>query len=200
MAMAPSLRWLFVGRLIFRDYSVEYFPRAFAYITDVYGAGGGSARKKFWVPGAGVLAWEFVVGPAVGGLLGQYNLRGAVLGGGSVEPGKFFCYGLFCAAGNRCRKKKRAKSAWHIWRIRLGSLTLLRVAPRVGGNYRSWCFCTTWRIRRCRTCFVLYTEYRYGWNTRSVGILAGIGGEVCRGDCGRGGMVGPYVKKIRGAA
>jgi DHA1 family tetracycline resistance protein-like MFS transporter len=42
--------------------------------------------------------------------------------------------------------------------------------------------------------WVLYTEYRYGWNTRSVGIslaLVGICAVIVSG-----GLVGPYVKKF----
>ena len=42
--------------------------------------------------------------------------------------------------------------------------------------------------------WVLYTEYRYGWNTKSVGISLAVVG-VCAVIVS-GGLVGPYVKKL----
>jgi DHA1 family tetracycline resistance protein-like MFS transporter len=42
--------------------------------------------------------------------------------------------------------------------------------------------------------FVLYTEYRYAWNTRSVGISLAVVG-ICAVIVS-GGMVGPYVKRF----
>jgi MFS transporter, DHA1 family, tetracycline resistance protein len=42
--------------------------------------------------------------------------------------------------------------------------------------------------------FVLYTEYRYAWNTRDVGISLAVVG-VCAAIVS-GGLVGPYIKKV----
>ena len=42
--------------------------------------------------------------------------------------------------------------------------------------------------------FVLYTEYRYGWDTKAVGISLAVVG-ICAAVVS-GGLVGPYVKRI----
>src|SRR5208283_4506147 len=42
--------------------------------------------------------------------------------------------------------------------------------------------------------WVLYTEYRYGWNQRSIGLSLAVVG-VCAAIVS-GGLVGPYVKKF----
>ncbi len=71
MALAPSLSWLFVGRLISGITSAS-LPTAFAYISDVTPPE--RRAKQFGLIGA-AFGFGFVVGPAVGGLLGNINLR-----------------------------------------------------------------------------------------------------------------------------
>src|SRR5499425_3164554 len=65
MAMAPSLKWLFVGRLI-SGITASTVSTAFAYITDVTPPA--ERAKKFGMLGA-AFGVGFVVGPAVGGML-----------------------------------------------------------------------------------------------------------------------------------
>lgn len=67
MAMAPSLKWLFVGRLI-SGITASNVSTAFAYITDI--SAPEQRAKRFGMLGAS-FGVGFVVGPAVGGLLGQ---------------------------------------------------------------------------------------------------------------------------------
>src|ERR1700757_5511077 len=71
MALAPSLKWLFVGRLI-SGITASNVSTAFAYITDITPPA--ERAKKFGMLGA-AFGVGFVVGPAVGGMLGPYNLR-----------------------------------------------------------------------------------------------------------------------------
>ena len=94
MAMAPSLRWLFVGRLDFGDYGVEYFDRVCVY----HGYFGASrTREKIWDAGRGV--WRGICGGAGGGRAsGTIQFAGAVLGCGGVEHREFFLR-YVCAAG-----------------------------------------------------------------------------------------------------
>ncbi len=71
MAMAPSLSWLFVGRVI-SGITAASVPTASAYIADV------TAPEKragaFGLIGA-AFGFGFVFGPAIGGLLGSYDPR-----------------------------------------------------------------------------------------------------------------------------
>ena len=186
MALAPSLKWLFVGRLI-SGITASNVSTAFAYITDI--SAPADRAKRFGMLGA-AFGVGFVVGPAVGGLLGQYNLRAPFWAAAGLSLANFF-YGLFVLPES-LPAEKRAKSAWHMANP-LGSLTLLRSHPELAGLslvvilfYLSH--------QALQSVWVLYTEYRYGWNQQSVGLSLAVVG-VCAAIVS-GGLVGPYVKKF----
>jgi DHA1 family tetracycline resistance protein-like MFS transporter len=186
MAMAPTLRWLFVGRLI-SGITASNVSTAFAYITDITAPA--ERAKKFGLLGA-AFGVGFVVGPAVGGLLGHYNLRAPFWAAAVLSLANFF-YGLFVLPES-LRKERRSKSAWHMANP-LGSLTLLRSHPELAG-LSVVVFLYYLAHQSLQNVWVLYTEYRYGWNTQSVGIslaLVGICAVIVSG-----GLVGPYVKKF----
>jgi len=186
MALAPSLRWLFVGRLI-SGITASNVSTAFAYITDITAPA--ERAKKFGMLGA-AFGVGFVVGPAVGGLLGQYNLRAPFWAAAILSLGNFL-YGLFVLPESLA-KEKRSKSAWHMANP-LGSLTLLRSHPELAG-LSIVVILYYLAHQSLMSVFVLYTEFRYGWNTRSVGISLAVVG-VCTVIVS-GGLVGPYVKRV----
>ena len=186
MALAPTLRWLFVGRLI-SGITASNVSTAFAYITDVTPAA--ERAKKYGFLGA-AFGLGFVIGPAVGGLLGHYNLRAPFWAAAGLSLANFL-YGLFVLPES-LPKEKRAKSAWHMANP-LGSLTLLRSHPELAG-LSVVVFLYYLAHQSLQNVWVLYTEYRYGWNTRSVGISLALVG-VCAVIVS-GGLVGPYVKKF----
>jgi DHA1 family tetracycline resistance protein-like MFS transporter len=186
MAVAPTLRWLFVGRLI-SGITASNVSTAFAYITDITAPA--ERAKKFGMLGA-AFGVGFVVGPAVGGLLGQYNLRAPFWAAAMLSLANFL-YGLFVLPES-LPKERRSKSAWHMANP-MGSLTLLRSHPELAG-LSIVVFLYYLAHQALQNVFVLYTEYRYGWNTKSVGISLALVG-VCAVIVS-GGMVGPYVKKM----
>jgi DHA1 family tetracycline resistance protein-like MFS transporter len=186
MALAPSLRWLFVGRLI-SGITASNVSTAFAYITDVTPAA--ERAKKFGLLGA-AFGLGFVIGPAAGGLLGHYNLRAPFWAAAGLSLANFL-YGIFVLPES-LPTEKRAKSAWHMANP-LGSLTLLRSHPELAG-LSVVVFLYYLAHQSLQNVWVLYTEYRYGWNTRSVGISLALVG-VCAVIVS-GGLVGPYVKKF----
>ena len=71
MALAPSLGWLFVGRVISGITSASV-PTAFAYIADVTPVE--KRAKAFGLLGA-AFGVGFIVGPALGGVLGHFGPR-----------------------------------------------------------------------------------------------------------------------------
>src|SRR5258708_27733534 len=75
MAMAPTLRWLFLGRII-SGITTSSIPTAMAYIADV-------TPKEKRAGAFGLIGVAFVVGftfgPAIGGLAGDVNPRLAFL-------------------------------------------------------------------------------------------------------------------------
>src|SRR5262245_56068249 len=71
MALAPNLVWLFVGRVI-SGITAASFGTAYAYIADVTEPE--KRAQSFGVVGA-AFGVGFVLGPALGGILGAYDPR-----------------------------------------------------------------------------------------------------------------------------
>jgi MFS transporter, DHA1 family, tetracycline resistance protein len=71
MAMAPSLIWLFIGRLIAGVCGASY-TTANAYLADITAPE--DRAKVFGIMGA-AFGLGFIVGPAIGGLLGEFGPR-----------------------------------------------------------------------------------------------------------------------------
>jgi MFS transporter, DHA1 family, tetracycline resistance protein len=186
MALAPSLRWLFVGRLI-SGITASNISTTFAYITDI--SAPAERAKRFGMLGA-AFGVGFVVGPAVGGLLGQYNLRAPFWAAAGLSIANFF-YGMFVLPES-LPKEKRAKSAWHLANP-LGSLKLLRSHPELA-SLSIVVILYYLGHQSLPNVWVLYSEFRYGWNTREVGISLALVG-LCAAIVS-GGLVGPYVKKF----
>ena len=186
MAVAPTVAWLFVGRII-SGITTSNVSTAFAYVADV--SPPEKRAKQYGMLGAS-FGVGFVIGPAVGGLLGHYSLR-APFWAAAVLSLANFLYGALVLPES-LPAEKRAKSAWHMANP-LGSLTLLR-SHRVLSGLSVVCVLYYLAHQALPSVFVLYTEYRYGWNERSVGIALGAVG-VCVAVVS-GGLVGPYVKRF----
>src|ERR1700679_2536051 len=106
MAWAPTLNWLFLGRII-SGLTSSSIPTAMAYMADV------TPRERraaaFGMLNA-AFGMGFVLGPAVGGLLGNINPRlpFLVAGGLSMVNGM---YGLFVLPES-LKKENRSRFSW----------------------------------------------------------------------------------------
>src|ERR1700726_3260879 len=167
MALAPNLWWL-LGRAI-SGITAASFSTAGAYISDVTPPEKRAA--SFGIIGA-AFGVGFVLGPAVGGLLGAISPRlpfwaSAVMALANV------CWGLFVLPES-LPKQKRVAFAWKHANP-LGALKLLRSHPMLTGLAASY-FLINFAHAVLPSTTVLYVHYRYGWDTRAVGILlAGVG-------------------------
>ena len=97
MALAPNLAWLFAGRVI-SGIASSSFSTAGAYLADVT-----PPEKRagaFGLMGA-AFGLGFVLGPAVGGLLGAVDPRWPFLGCGGDQFAQCLLW-IFCAAGIPC--------------------------------------------------------------------------------------------------
>ena len=186
MALAPTLQWLFIGRII-SGITTSNVSTAFAYIADVSPAE--ERAKRYGMIGA-AFGLGFVIGPAVGGILGHYSLRAPFWVAAGLSLANFL-YGCFVLPES-LPPEKRSKSAWHMANP-LGSLSLLRSHPELSGLAVVNTFYYL-AHQSLPSVFVLYSEYRYGWTERGVGYALAVVG-VCAAAVS-GGMVGPYVKRF----
>jgi DHA1 family tetracycline resistance protein-like MFS transporter len=183
MAMAPTLSWLFVGRVISGITSASV-PTAYAYIADVTPTE--RRAKAFGLIGAAFGA-GFVLGPALGGVLGQMGPRLPfwVAGGFSLLNAT---YGLFVLPES-LPPERRHRFHWRRAHP-LGALKFLSVHPRMRW-FAGMDFLYKLAHASLPSVFVLYAGYRYGWDTRTVGYtLAAVGVTFA---IVQGGLVGPAV-------
>jgi len=186
MALAPSLSWLFVGRVISGITSAS-ISTAFAYIADKTAAEQRAAMfGKIGVAfGAG-----FVLGPALGGLLGDISPRLPFW----VAAGLSFAnwlYGLLILPES-LPVDRRAPFRWKSANP-IGMLPLLRSSPSLAGLQIANFFSQLAHVVLPST-FVLYAGYRYGWDVRMVGLTLAIVG-VCSMIV-QGGAIGPIVRRL----
>jgi DHA1 family tetracycline resistance protein-like MFS transporter len=168
MALAPGVGWLLVGRVVSGITSASY-PTAGAYIADVTPPAERAGR--FGMLGA-AFGLGFVVGPALGGLLGAIDLRLPfwVAGGLSLANA---AYGLFILPESLPREKRRPFSLRnaHVF----GALKLLRSHSELLGMAAAM-FVMALAHESLPNVFVLYTDQRYGWSEQTVGLaLAAVG-------------------------
>jgi len=186
MAMAPSVAWLFAGRII-SGITSSSFPTASAYVADVTPPEQRAA--KFGLLGA-AFGLGFIIGPAVGGVLGDIDLRLPfwVAGGLSLANA---AYGYFILPES-LPPEKRARVPWRVANP-LGSLSFLRAHPELlalGATFFLYYFAH----EVYPTLFVLYGDYRYAWSARDLGLtlaLFGLGSTITSAF-----LIGPIVKRI----
>jgi DHA1 family tetracycline resistance protein-like MFS transporter len=186
MALAPSLRWLFVGRII-SGITTSNISTAFAYVTDVTPPE--KRAKQFGLISA-AFGLGFIIGPAVGGYLGNVNLRFPFWAAAVLSLANAL-YGYFVLPES-LSVERRAKSAWHMANP-LGSLTLLRSHAELAGLS---VVATLYYLAHnsLPSMWAYYTEYRYHWNHSDVGNSLAVVG-VCAAVVS-GVLVGPFVKRF----
>ncbi len=186
MAVAPSLRWLFVGRLI-SGITTSNVATAFAYVTDVTKP---EERAKPFGLISAAFGLGFVIGPAVGGWLGNRNLRFPFWAAAALSLGNAL-YGYFVLPES-LPPERRAKSAWHMAHP-FGSFELLRSNRELAGLS---VVVTLYYLAHnsLPSMWALYTEYRYAWSRRDVGLSLAVVG-VCAALVS-GVLVGPFVKRF----
>jgi DHA1 family tetracycline resistance protein-like MFS transporter len=186
MALAPSVAWLFVGRVVSGITSSSYSTSS-AYIADVTPADQRAA--KFGMLGA-AFGLGFIIGPAVGGVLGNIDLRLPfwVAGGLSLANA---AYGYFILPES-LPPEKRVRVPWHMANP-LGSLSFLRAHPEllaIGATF----FLYYIAHEVYPTLFVLYGDYRYGWSARQLGLTLafyGLGSTIASAF-----LIAPIVRRI----
>ena len=168
MALAPNLWWLLIGRVI-SGITAASFSTAAAYISDVTPPEKRAA--SFGIIGA-AFGVGFVLGPAIGGLLGAVSPRLPFWASAFMALANV-CWGLFVLPES-LPKERRVPFAWKNANP-LGALKLLRSHSMLSSLAVSYFLINLAHLVLPSTT-VLYMHYRYGWDTRAVGaVLAGVG-------------------------
>jgi DHA1 family tetracycline resistance protein-like MFS transporter len=186
MAFAPNLGILFVGRII-SGLTGACITVAMAYIADI--STDENRSKNYGMVGA-AFGLGFIIGPAIGGLLGQYGPQYPFVAAAILNLVNF-CFGIFVLPESFLPDKRRSFS----WKKAnpFISLTKLFNMPAIlllaavhflfmlSGNTHP----SVW---------VLYTEFRYGWTTGQVGASLALVGILSA--IAQGWLTGIMVKKF----
>lgn len=186
MALAPSLAWLFVGRVISGITSAS-ISTSFAYIADIT-----PPEKRAAVFGKVGAAFGagFILGPAIGGLLGGMDPRLPFW----VAAGLSFANTLygFLILPESLPSDRRSPFRWKSANP-LGSLHLLRSDRVLAGLSLANLFGQVAHVVLPST-FVLYATYRYGWDAATVGLTLALVGICAMVVQGAG--IGPIVSRL----
>jgi DHA1 family tetracycline resistance protein-like MFS transporter len=187
MALAPTLGWLFVGRVI-SGITAASITTAGAYIADVTPAEKRAAG--FGMLGA-AFGLGFILGPALGGVLGDVDPRLPFWVAGGLSFANAM-YGLFVLPESLPPEKRAAFS----WRRAnpVGALKLLRRHPELSG-LAIVAFVQQLAHYVYPSIFVLYAFHRYGWSERTVGLTLAAVGVLSA--VVQGGLAGRIVARIR---
>lgn len=186
MALAPNLAWLFVGRVI-SGICAASISTAMAYIADVT-----PVEKRAGSYGLVGMAFGvgFVFGPAFGGLLGSVDPRLPFWAAAALSLANA-AYGWLVLPESLPQDRRRPFA----WRRAnpVGSLKLLRSHPELAG-LASAAFLSNLAHAAIPVTFVLYTGYRFNWDSSAVGLALGIVGASSA--VVQGLLVGPLVRRF----
>jgi DHA1 family tetracycline resistance protein-like MFS transporter len=186
MALAPNLWWLALGRLI-AGVTSSSFTTVFAYMADITAPE--DRARGYGLIGA-AFSGGFVLGPLIGGFLGELSPRAPFWFAAGLS-GVAFLYGLLILPESLPAKNRMAFS----WRRAnpFGAMKLLASHPELSG-LATVNFLLHFAHHVFSAVFVLYAAHRYGWGPWQVGVLLAMVGVL---DMSMQGLVvGPAVKRF----
>ena len=186
MGFAPSLVWLFLGRMI-AGIAASTFATANAYIADITGPEDRASR--FGLIGA---AWGmgFIFGPALGGLLGEFGSRlpfFAAAGLALVNVG----YGLLVLPETLAEENRRPFVFWRANPI--GAFASIRQYPVIVGLFGALAIYYVAHDVNPST-WTYYVLHKFQWSEGQIGLAlaaVGLSGAIVSGT-----LVGPVVKRL----
>ena len=185
MALAPTIGWLFLGRII-SGITTSSIPTAMAYIADVT-----PKEKRAGAFGMIGVAFGvgFVLGPAVGGMLGDLHPRLPFWFAAGFSLANWL-WGYFFVPESLSREHRKEFTLRRANPV--GSLVLLR------SHHELWRLATiqflAYLAHNVFSIWALYAIYRYAWSPGNVGLSLAIVG-VCTGIIS-GGLTPRMVKRF----
>jgi DHA1 family tetracycline resistance protein-like MFS transporter len=164
------------------------FSTANAYLADVTPP---ERRAKAFGWMGSAFSFGFLIGPTIGGVLGEYSLRLPFFAAAALTLINWL-YGLLILPESLPPERRSRTFDWSRANP-LGSLRLLRSQPGLLGLAGvGFLFQLSYIV--LPSIFVLYTGYRYGWTPRTLGLTfaaTGIAGIIVQSL-----LVGPVVARI----
>ncbi len=170
MGFAPTLAWLFVGRFI-SGVAGATFTTGFAYMADI--SPPEKRAQNFGLIGA-AFGLGFILGPAVGGLLGELGPRAPFVVAGVLALLNF-AFGYFVVPESLPPERRRA---FELRRANpLGTLLKLRSYPAVFGLALALFF---WQLghQALPGTWSYYAMYKFGWSPGMVGASLAFAGVI----------------------
>jgi MFS transporter, DHA1 family, tetracycline resistance protein len=187
MGFAPNLAWLFVGRLLAGVFGASFSP-AQAALADITAPE--DRAKRFGLVGAS-FGIGFIIGPAIGGLLGELSHHAPFYAAAALA-GLNFTFGLFFFPETLAKENRRAFSLARANPI--GALLAARKLRGVLGlagilllwNIASMVYPATWSY---------FAIAQYGWSNGMIGfslVCAGVSMALVQVK-----ILGPVVARLR---
>jgi|SRR5690606_10492535 len=170
MGFAPSILWLFVGRLVAGITGASHTVAA-AYIADI-----STPQKKaqnFGLLGA-AFGLGFIIGPVIGGLLGHFGPRVPFFAAGALSLFNFI-YGYFVVPESLKKENRRPFS----WRNAnpIGAFKHMRRYPQIYALIIC-IFLINLAAHSVQSTWSYYTMEKFGWDEKMVGISLGFIGAL----------------------
>ena len=185
MALAPSLPWLFLGRII-SGVTTSSIPTAMAYIADV-------TPKEKRAAAFGMIGVAFGIGfafgPALGGLLSHFNPRLAFWVAAGLSLANWI-WGFFFVPESLPGERRKDFTLRRANPV--GSLALLRSHPEL--TRLAAIQFLAYLAHNVFSVWALYAIYRYDWSQLLIGISLMIVG-VCAAVISAG-LTGRMVKRF----
>src|SRR6266480_4928923 len=186
MALAQSLPWFFVGRILSGIMSSS-FATAAAYVADVT-----PVERRAGAFGMVGAAWGigFIAGPAIEGVLGTFGIRIPFWGAAAFSLASA-SYGLFVLPESLVKEHRQRFALRRANPI--GSLTLLRSHPTLFG-LAAVTFVQFMAFQVLPAVFVLYAFDRFAWREFQVGLSLALVGAL--NITVQGGLVKRFIKRF----
>lgn len=166
LALAPTITWLFIGRII-AGITGASITTASAYIADI--STPENRAKNFGMIGA-TFGLGFIIGPVIGGLLGQYGPR-VPFYAAAILCFLNFLYGYFILPESLSKENRRS---FDIKRANpIGSFLHLKKYPKLVGLVIS-IFILYVASHAIQSNWSYFTMYQFSWDEKMVGISLGV--------------------------
>jgi DHA1 family tetracycline resistance protein-like MFS transporter len=168
LSFAPTIGWLFIGRIV-AGITGASFTTATAYIADI--SAPEDRAKNFGMVGA-AFGLGFIIGPVIGGLLGQYGSRVPFIAAAGLTFINLL-YGYFVLPESLPLKDRRPFE----WKRAnpFGAFKQLKKYPAVGALAISF-FLVYMGAQAVQSVWAFFAIERFSWSEKLIGISLGLVG------------------------